>query len=58
MSTETQKNLQERNAQYVAGFNQGHLALPPAKKYLVCMYDRGAELVLGDTSSLTGFRLE
>lgn len=31
-----QKNLQEKNAEYAGRFTQGHLALPPAKKYLVC----------------------
>ncbi|KAI0133736.1 carbonic anhydrase [Xylariales sp. AK1849] len=35
----TQKNLQEKNAEYATKFTQGHLALPPAKAYLVltCM---------------------
>ncbi|KAH8203131.1 hypothetical protein TruAng_002652 [Truncatella angustata] len=34
-----QKKLQEKNAKYAAEFTKGHLALPPAKKYLVltCM---------------------
>ncbi|KAJ2990614.1 hypothetical protein NUW58_g2857 [Xylaria curta] len=39
MATEIQKNLVEKNAEYAEGFDKGHLALPPAKKYLVvtCM---------------------
>ncbi|TGJ85422.1 hypothetical protein E0Z10_g3356 [Xylaria hypoxylon] len=39
MASEIQKNLVEKNAEYVRTFDQGHLALPPAKKYLVvtCM---------------------
>ncbi|KAK6200627.1 hypothetical protein LQW54_009670 [Pestalotiopsis sp. IQ-011] len=38
MST-IQQNLEKSNAQYAAQFTKGHLALPPAKKYLVltCM---------------------
>ncbi|OJD09987.1 hypothetical protein ACJ73_09986 [Blastomyces percursus] len=39
MATPAQQNLHDQNAQYAESFNQGHLALPPAKKYLVltCM---------------------
>ncbi|KAI0203749.1 beta carbonic anhydrase clade D [Astrocystis sublimbata] len=39
MATGIQKNLVEKNAEYAQKFDQGHLALPPAKKYLVltCM---------------------
>ncbi|GAP87290.1 putative carbonate dehydratase [Rosellinia necatrix] len=39
MTTGIQKNLAEKNAEYARTFDQGHLALPPAKKYLVvtCM---------------------
>ncbi|KAJ8127248.1 hypothetical protein O1611_g6389 [Lasiodiplodia mahajangana] len=39
MASEIQKNLVEKNAEYARAFTQGHLALPPAKKYLVltCM---------------------
>ncbi|KAI3331358.1 beta carbonic anhydrase clade D [Ustulina deusta] len=39
MTSEIQKNLVEKNAEYARTFDQGHLALPPAKKYLVltCM---------------------
>ncbi|KAI5923426.1 carbonate dehydratase [Camillea tinctor] len=39
MATEIQKNFKEKNAQYASQFTQGHLALPPAKKYLIvtCM---------------------
>ncbi|KAI0404310.1 carbonate dehydratase [Xylaria palmicola] len=39
MASEIQKNLVEKNAEYASTFDQGHLALPPAKKYLVltCM---------------------
>ncbi|KAI4594096.1 hypothetical protein KJ359_008638 [Pestalotiopsis sp. 9143b] len=38
MST-LQQNLEKSNAQYAAQFTKGHLALPPAKKYLIltCM---------------------
>jgi carbonic anhydrase len=35
MATEIQKNLVEKNAEYAGSFTQGHLALPPAKKYLI-----------------------
>lgn len=35
MATAIQKNLVEKNGQYASAFNKGHLALPPAKKYLV-----------------------
>ncbi|KAI1264097.1 carbonate dehydratase [Xylariaceae sp. FL1019] len=39
MTTDIQKNLVEKNAEYASSFDKGHLALPPAKKYLVltCM---------------------
>ncbi|KAI0004400.1 carbonate dehydratase [Xylariaceae sp. FL0662B] len=39
MTSTIQKNLQEKNAEYANKFTQGHLALPPAKQYLVltCM---------------------
>lgn len=30
-----QENLKQANAAYVQSFDKGHLALPPAKKYLV-----------------------
>lgn len=35
MATQNQKNLVEKNKEYAAGFTQGDLALPPAKKYAV-----------------------
>lgn len=35
MATPNVQNLKERNAAYADAFTQGHLALPPAKKYLV-----------------------
>ncbi|KAK4114734.1 carbonic anhydrase-like protein [Canariomyces notabilis] len=37
--TAIQKNIEASSASYSASFTQGHLALPPAKKYLVltCM---------------------
>ncbi len=38
MTTPTQKNLEEKNAEYAGQFTQGHLALPPAKHYLVGQY--------------------
>jgi len=39
MASAIQKNLESQNASYAASFDKGHLALPPAKKYLVvtCM---------------------
>lgn len=35
MATAVQKNLVDKNAEYAAGFKEGHLALPPAKSYAV-----------------------
>jgi carbonic anhydrase len=35
MSTALQENLAASNEKYAASFDKGHLALPPAKKYLV-----------------------
>ncbi|KAK3713173.1 hypothetical protein LTR37_008606 [Vermiconidia calcicola] len=39
MATDNQQNLISKNKEYASTFNQGHLALPPAKKYVVvtCM---------------------
>jgi hypothetical protein len=37
MATPIQNNLTTKNAEYSKSFTQGHLALPPAKKYLVRM---------------------
>ncbi|EAS29797.3 carbonate dehydratase [Coccidioides immitis RS] len=39
MATPIQLNLQAKNAEYASKFDKGHLALPPAKHYLVltCM---------------------
>ncbi|KAK0508762.1 hypothetical protein JMJ35_009038 [Cladonia borealis] len=39
MATEIQQNLEKKNAEYASSFKEGHLALPPAKKYAVvtCM---------------------
>ncbi|KAI2615824.1 carbonate dehydratase [Hypomontagnella submonticulosa] len=39
MASSAQKNLVEKNAEYAGKFTKGHLALPPAKHYLVltCM---------------------
>ncbi|KAK3672345.1 hypothetical protein LTR78_007652 [Recurvomyces mirabilis] len=39
MATDNQQKLLQKNKQYVATFDKGDLALPPAKKYLVvtCM---------------------
>ncbi|KAI1073819.1 carbonate dehydratase [Whalleya microplaca] len=39
MTSSIQKTLQEKNAEYASKFTQGHLALPPAKQYLIltCM---------------------
>lgn len=36
MATPVQENLIQKNREYVAQFTEGDLALPPAKKYLVC----------------------
>ena len=33
MATEIQQNLEKKNAEYASNFKEGHLALPPAKKY-------------------------
>lgn len=35
MATFVQQNLVEKNNQYHSQFKEGHLALPPAKKYAV-----------------------
>ena len=35
MATQIQANLEKRNAEYASNFKEGHLALPPAKKYAV-----------------------
>ncbi|KAI3392349.1 hypothetical protein diail_5863 [Diaporthe ilicicola] len=35
MATPNVQNLKKQNAAYAGSFTQGHLALPPAKKYLV-----------------------
>lgn len=35
MATQIQANLQKKNAEYASNFKEGHLALPPAKKYAV-----------------------
>ena len=35
MTTPVQQNLITKNEAYAAAFNQGNLALPPAKKYAV-----------------------
>ncbi|MCJ1431094.1 hypothetical protein MMC27_000444 [Xylographa pallens] len=39
MATAIQQNLTSKNEKYAANFGEGHLALPPAKKYAVvtCM---------------------
>ncbi|KAL1647823.1 hypothetical protein SLS58_002624 [Diplodia intermedia] len=36
MTTPIQQNLAEKNKEYAASFTNGHLALPPAKKYAIC----------------------
>ena len=35
MATSIQQNLVSKNKDYVSSFDQGGLALPPAKKYVV-----------------------
>lgn len=37
MATQIQEHLAKSNEHYASSFTSGHLALPPAKKYLVCM---------------------
>ena len=49
MATPIQQNLEAKNAEYASSFTKGHLALPPAKKYLVCMYSMAYNgIMLGD----------
>jgi hypothetical protein len=38
MSTQIQQDVARNNEQYAASFTSGHLALPPARKYLVGMH--------------------
>lgn len=38
-NTPIQQNLVNSNEQYASSFNKGHLALPPAKRYLVGKMD-------------------
>ena len=35
MASQIQANAQKKNAEYASNFKEGHLALPPAKKYAV-----------------------
>lgn len=35
MPTSVQENLVAQNEKYASSFTQGHLSLPPAKKYAV-----------------------
>lgn len=35
MATHVQESLRKKNAEYASSFKEGHLALPPAKKYAV-----------------------
>lgn len=35
MATAVQQNLVDKNAEYASGFQEGDLALPPAKNYAV-----------------------
>ena len=35
MATSVQENLVKKNSEYAYTFKEGHLALPPAKKYAV-----------------------
>lgn len=43
MSTQIQQGVAENNEQYAASFTSGHLALPPARKYLVGMHSPSFE---------------
>jgi hypothetical protein len=38
MATPIQENLVSKNKAYASSFTEGHLALPPAKKYAVGMW--------------------
>jgi carbonic anhydrase len=40
MSSEIQQNLTSANEKYASNFQQGDLALPPVKKYLVGTFDQ------------------
>lgn len=47
------ENLVAANKEYAASFTQGHLALPPAKKYAVGMYLIYSCCLLSDISPVT-----
>ena len=48
MATPVQKNLISSSESYASSFTQGDLALPPAKKYLVCKKSFPLRLLVGD----------
>jgi carbonic anhydrase len=45
MATDNIQNLVSSNEKYASSFDKGHLALPPAKKYLVSEYIPNTELI-------------
>jgi carbonic anhydrase len=47
MISTVQKNLVEKNAEYAAGFEEGHLALPPVKSYVVGKYSTTCKIRRG-----------
>lgn len=53
MASVLQKNLVEKNEQYASNFKEGHLALPPAKKYAVGRCSPDALSIMGRTSNLS-----
>jgi len=50
MATEIQQNLEKKNAEYASSFKEGHLALPPAKKYAV---GRSLQLIKSDQGGIS-----
>jgi hypothetical protein len=49
--TPNQENLVAKNAAYAEQFTQGHLALPPAKKYAVGKLQRLLEYLFSTLSN-------
>lgn len=38
MATQIQHDLTKKNAEYATSFSEGHLALPPTRKYAIGKY--------------------
>lgn len=53
MATSIQENLITSNKKYASTFDRGDLALPPAKKYLVCEYPTNVERTQSDGEKVT-----